>query len=196
MKRLVLAAILAVASPAWAQRLEVSPVVGYTADAPIDTVAAGVQDLTVNDTISWGGEALYFVTPRVGVGGVWTWQSSEVRLSTASASAELFRVHTNQVLSEVAYQFGDVTASLRPFVTGGFGVAFLTATDLEREAKASWTVAGGVTWYLRSFVGVKLQARYKPIILSDSSSEFCDPFGFCQRALRPFEIGAGAVFRF
>jgi hypothetical protein len=39
--------------------------------------------------------------------------------------------------------------------------------------------------------------RYKPVILNDEGSDdFCDPFGFCQSWLHPFELGGGLSFRF
>jgi len=32
--------------------------------------------------------------------------------------------------------------------------------------------------------------------LNDASSDFCDPFGFCQGSLKQFEILGGVVLRF
>jgi len=35
-----------------------------------------------------------------------------------------------------------------------------------------------------------------PTMLNDESSDFCDPFGFCQGSLNQFEMTGGLVLRF
>jgi hypothetical protein len=42
----------------------------------------------------------------------------------------------------------------------------------------------------------RLSARYTPTYLHDASSDFCDPFGFCQDWLHQFELTAAVVVRF
>ena len=43
---------------------------------------------------------------------------------------------------------------------------------------------------------MRAQARYVPTMLNDESSDFCDPFGFCQWSLQKFELMGGVVIRF
>jgi hypothetical protein len=62
--------------------------------------------------------------------------------------------------------------------------------------KVSWTVGGGLKWFVQEHVGLKGHARYKPTELHDAESSVSDPFGFCQRSLKSLEFAGGAVFRF
>jgi hypothetical protein len=43
---------------------------------------------------------------------------------------------------------------------------------------------------------VRFLARYTPTYLNDGSSDFCDPFGFCQEWLHQVELTGGVIFRF
>ena len=78
----------------------------------------------------------------------------------------------------------------------GAGATFLSAQDLDSETKFSWAVGAGVKWFPSGRIGARAQARYTPTQLNDSSSEVCDPFGFCQGSLHQFEFMGGLVFRF
>ena len=78
----------------------------------------------------------------------------------------------------------------------GLGATFLSAEDLESETKLSWTLGAGVKWFPSKRLGARLQARYAPTLLDDSSSDVCDPFGFCQGSLHQFELMGGLVLRF
>jgi hypothetical protein len=57
-------------------------------------------------------------------------------------------------------------------------------------------LCGGVKFFPSRSLGVRAHFRYKPTFLNDSSSDFCDPFGFCQGVLQQIEFAAAAVLRF
>jgi hypothetical protein len=76
------------------------------------------------------------------------------------------------------------------------GATSFSAADLEDETKASWTVGGGLKWFVQRHVGFTAHARDKPTELRDTSSEVCDPFGFCQGTLKHLDVAAGAIVRF
>jgi hypothetical protein len=116
-------------------------------------------------------------------------------MTSEGSSAELFRVISNNVGGNVVYQFGQSTLSWHPFIFGGAGMTTFDAPDVERDSEASWTIGGGLKWFVRRHVGVKGQARYAST-LSAEGSAVCGPFGFCQQALRHVEVAAGAIFRF
>ena len=184
------------ASPAWAQHIEITPLVTYRTSADIEQKAAGVEELAIDGGVTWGAQATWFVTSRMGVEALWTTQSTAVSLSTTSGSAELFRLRAHQILANFVVPLGGGTTRLRPFVFGGVGATVFDAPALERETHASWTIGGGVTWLVAPHVGVKTLARYTPTVVSDTSSRVCDPFGFCQGTLNAFEVAGGAAFRF
>ena len=75
-------------------------------------------------------------------------------------------------------------------------MAILTSSDIDSESKLSLSVGAGVKWLPWTRLGARLQARYTPTYLHDASSDFCDPFGFCQDWLHQFELSAGLVIRF
>jgi opacity protein-like surface antigen len=101
-----------------------------------------------------------------------------------------------QLQGSLVYQFGGEQARLRPFVSAGLGAAIFGAPGLEGETKLSLGLGAGVKWLPISKVGARLQARYSPTRLNDASSDYCDPFGFCQSWLHQFELTGGVSFRF
>jgi hypothetical protein len=193
--RFTLLALL-IAVPGWSQTIELTPLVGYATAAGIEQRTSGVEHLEIRRGLTWGGQATWFVAPRIGVEALWTYQSSSVSMSTATGSATLFSTTANAVHGGLVYRLGGDHTVVRPFVAGGVGATVLSAPELEHETKASWYAGGGLTWFATARVGVKLLARYRPTMLSEASSGICDPFGFCQRALRSFEFSGGAAFRF
>ena len=138
----------------------------------------------------------YFFSPHLGVEASWSDQNAGLSLSTSSGSAELFDVDVRQLLGSVVYQWGVEEATIRPFVVGGIGATFLRADDIPSETKLAWAAGGGVKVFLIRRVGIKAQAKLNSTVLSDSSSDFCDPFGFCSSSINPFELLTGVVFRF
>jgi opacity protein-like surface antigen len=196
MKPVLPFALMLIASPAFAQRFEVSPIVGYGTEPTLDQRTDGVDDLSVGEGITWGAQGTYFLNDHFGVEALWAYQSSEVSMVSGTSRAALFDMTANQVQGNAVYQFRGFEKSVRPYVFGGVGTTFLSAPDLESETKLSWTIGGGVKWFPQRHLGLKAHARYNPTRLDDASANVCDPLGFCQTALKHFEIGGGAIFRF
>jgi len=195
---LVAIVLLLSATPAAAQRFEITPFAsaGYSTSGGIDRKADGVQDIDVNAGFTWGGQGAYFVSDHIGFEVMWTRQSTAATMTTASGSARLFDMRVDQVLGDVVYQLGKARASLRPFVFGGLGTAFLSAGEFATETKLAWTAGVGIKWFPVPRVGARAHLRYKPTRLNESSSNICDPFGFCQTSLQQLEFAGGLVLRF
>jgi len=196
MKRLAALLLLLVPAPAFAQRNEITVLGGYTTAGDIDTKTRGIETLEVEGSFTWGVEAGHFFSDHVGIEASWNQQQSALRIGTADGSADLFDMKLRLFQGSVAYQFGRTDAPLRPFVLAGIGATFLSATDLESETKLSWAAGAGLKWFPSKRVGARVQARYAPTVLGDSSSDVCDPFGFCQGSLHQFEFMGGLVLRF
>jgi hypothetical protein len=81
-------------------------------------------------------------------------------------------------------------------VTAGLGAAFFSARDLQGETKLSLGLGAGLKWRAAKRLDARVQARYVPTHLADTSSDFCDPFGFCQGWLHQLEMSAGVAVRF
>lgn len=196
MRRALAAALLLLAAPAFAQDNEVALVLGYTTSGDIDRKAAGIDDLEIAGSFTWGLAATHFFSRRLGAEVSWTRQDSALVLATADGSADLFDVDVSVLHANVVYRFGSEDARILPFAVAGLGATFLGAPDLDGETKFSWAVGGGARWLASERMGLRAQARYVHTHLSDSSSDFCDPFGFCQGSLGQFELLGGLVFRF
>jgi opacity protein-like surface antigen len=196
MRTILAAALLLGASPAFAQRTEVSVLGGYTTPGDIEMKAAGIEELEAGGGFTWGVEAGWFFTDHFGFEASWVRQEGAVTIGTAAGSADLFEMNATLLHGSVVYRFGPDNARLVPFVSAGAGAAFLSADDLEGETKFAWTLGAGLKWFASERVGVRVQARYVPMMLNDESSEFCDPFGFCQGSLNQFELMGGLVLRF
>lgn len=196
MKPLLAAAFVLLATPAFAQRTEFALVAGYTTAGEIEEKALGVQALELDGSFTWGVSAGHSFTPHWGVEVSWLHQESALVLGTSAGSAELFDVNLSQVHGNVVYHFAAEQASLRPFLSAGLGASFLGSRGLESETKLAWAVGAGFKWFPRTNLGARVQARYNPTYLNDTSSDYCDPFGFCQSWLQQFEITGGVVIRF
>jgi hypothetical protein len=194
---LLIAALLLGVPHAGAQSWEVSVLVGFTPSATIDRRAPELTQLDLAGGSTPGLQAARFFTPRVGAEVVWTQQASGLEVGTASGTATLFAATISQLHGNVVYRFGDANARLQPFVFGGLGPTFFSATDLPSETKLSIDIGGGVKYFPTPAFGIRGQIRYKPTFLNDQSSgDFCDPFGFCQGTLHQVELAAGVTVRF
>ena len=196
MRRALVPALLLLAAPAFAQDNEVALVLGYTTSGDIDMKAAGIDDLEIAGSFTWGLAATHFFSRRWGAEVSWTRQDSALVLGTADGSADLFDVDVSVLHANVVHRFGSEDARILPFAVAGLGATFLGAPDLDGETKLSWAVGGGARWLASERMGFRAQARYVHTHLNDSSSDFCDPFGFCQGSLGQFELLGGFVFRF
>jgi outer membrane protein W len=196
MKRLLAVVLIFMAAPAWAQRTELTLQAGYTTSGSIERKTFSIQDLEVEGSFTWGFAATHFFSPRLGAEVSWAQQETGIGLSTSAGSATLFDMKLGQLHGNVVYQFGAEGARLKPFVSAGLGASFFSARDMDGETKLSMGLGVGLKWLPRKSIGARLQARYNPTRLNDGSSDYCDPFGFCQNWLQQFELTGGVVLRF
>ena len=108
----------------------------------------------------------------------------------------MFDVNVDQLQGSFVFQLGDARARLRPFLNAGVGAALFSAPNLDGETKLSLSLGAGLKWLASRKFGARVQVRYTPTHLNDSSSDFCDPFGFCQSWLHQFEAKGGLLIRF
>ena len=195
MKAALALVLVLAAAPASAQRVELSVLAGYTTRGDIDEKAPGVQELAIGDAFTWGAAAGYFFSDHAGAELSWRRQESVLEIGDAVEDARLFDVNVDVLQGSFVYQFGAAEARLRPFAAAGIGATFFSASDLDGETKLSFSAGAGLKWFPARRFGARLEARYAPTVLSDSSESFCDPFGFCQGTLHQFELLAGVVFR-
>jgi len=195
MRSLLIILLAFISTPAWAQRLELAPIISYTTPATIDQTADGVDDLEISGSTTWGARGSYLLTNRMAIEGLWTYQPTRVMMTAGGNKADLFDMSVNQLFGNVVYQVGSALARLQPFVFGGLGATFLEATDLDGETKLAWDVGAGVKWFAHPRFGIEGRVRYKPTELHESS-QTCGPFDFCQGMLRSVGISTAFLTRF
>lgn len=198
MKRLLPLAIVALALPASAQsHTELSLLAGFTSSDDIEQKARGIETLELSSGFTtWSVTAARFFSPRIGVEVSFAEQDAAITIGTAAGTAELFDVTAQQLHGNFVYAFAKEEARFVPFAFAGLGLTFLDARELPGETKFSWDVGAGLKWFPGRTFGARLQARYNPTRLADESSEFCDPFGFCQGSFQQFEVTGGVSIRF
>ena len=187
--------ILVAHSPAQAQSWEASGLFGFTPSAAIDQRASELTDADIRGGFTWGLQGARFLTPSLGAEVLWTQQASAFEVGTSDGKADLFTMTVRQLHGNVVYRLGRADAKWQPFVFGGLGATFFSADTVESETKFSLDAGGGVKFFLSRMIGARAHARYKPTFINDSS-DFCDPFGFCQGVLHQIEFTAAAVLRF
>ena len=187
----------ALSAPASAQSWEASGLLGYTPSVALDRRAPELTQLDIRGGFTWGLQAGHLFTPRWGAELLWMQQGSALRLTTEDGAANVFTMTIQQLHGNVLYHFGNRDVKLRPFVFGGMGATFFSATDLESETKFSFGLGGGVKYFPWKSIGARASFRYTPTMLNDEDAgRFCDPFGFCQGSLQQIEFAGGAVVRF
>ena len=193
---LLLVAAAQAASSAFAQGLEASLVAGYTPASNLQPTALGISDLQLAGSFTWGAGAAYFFSPRFGFEASWVRQQSGIDIGTPDGQARMFDVNLDQIHGSFVWQFHRGPSRIRPFVATGLGVSLLGSSGLEDEAKLSFEVGAGIRWMATPRTGARFQVRYAPVHLADSSSAFCDPFGFCLNWLHQLELTGGVVVGF
>ena len=189
--------LLAPSAPASGQSWEASGLLGYTPSVGLDRQAPELTQLDIRGGFTWGLQAGHLFTPRWGAELLWMQQGSALRLGTEAGAADLFTMTIQQLQGNVLYHFGNRDTKLRPFVFGGLGATFFSATELESETKLSFGLGGGVKYFPWKSIGARASFRYTPTMLNDDETvAFCDPFGFCQGSLQQIEFAVGAVVRF
>jgi len=195
-KRLAAFALILTASPAFAQHWDLTALGGYTTATSIDKRTEGIEELKLKGSFTWGLALDRDLSDHLGTEISWAQQRSALTIGTAAGSADLFDMQIGRLYGNVVYRFGADGARIRPFVFAGLGAAILSAPSLDTETKLSWGLGAGLKWTPSKNWGARVQARYTQIQLNDSSSDVCDPFGFCQGSLHQFELLGGVALRF
>ena len=209
--------ILASASSAYAQRVEVSGLFGWTLSDGVDgdgVLAADgnvYNEVDVKDSASWGFAVGVNATDNIEVGFLFGQQLSTLEVG-GTATAELGDLTVNTYHPYVAFNAGEVDASVRPYFMIGFGatnygsVEFTGLGGQQRETGSetqfSSTWGAGVKVFPAPNVGVRFGLQWTPTyIKTDSEGWWCDPYWGCYvvgdaQYSNQFQFNGGVTFRF
>lgn len=209
--------IVAAAPSAYAQRVEVSGLFGWTLSDGVtgDPILAGDGNIydavDVKDSASWGFAVGVNATDNVEVGFLFGQQMSTLEVSGTN-TAELGDLTVNSYHPYVAYNAGDIDARVRPYFLIGLGatnygsVSFTGLGGQQRETGSetqfSTTWGAGVKVFPAPNVGVRFGLQWTPTyIKTDSEGWWCDPYWGCYvvgdaQYSNQFQFQGGVTFRF
>lgn len=186
-----------VAVPAAAQSTELGMLVGFTPSAALDRQAEEVDDVSLEGGVTFAISATRFFNERWGVAGEWGQHFSGFGIETGGATSTLYDIDISHFHGYAIYRFGEADAKARPFVFGGAGIKYFSASDFDTETKLSFGVGGGLSYFVLRNLAIEGRFSYNPTVMNDSDAgDFCDPFGFCQSTLQQIEVMGGVRIRF
>jgi opacity protein-like surface antigen len=219
-KKLVAMAAVAVllsVSPAAAQKVEVSGLIGWTLSDGVEGEAVLAGDGNLYDTVdlkdsfSWGLAVGFNATDNVEVGFLFGQQLSTLEIS-GTATREIGDVNVNTYHPYVAYNAGAPDAPVRPYFLIGFGATNYSSVEFTRangqlaetgsETQFSTTWGAGVKVFGGSNVGFRAGVQWTPTyIKSDSEGWWCDPYWGCYTVAdakysNQFQFNGGLTIRF
>ncbi len=198
------------ASPAFAQRAEVSGAVGYTFSEGVNFSAAPINGALYDRIDPAAGFSFNFTfgvyaTEQAEVEFLYSRQTSNLEVSGAGPTFT-GDMHTSTYHGNFVYNFGEHSTPLRPFAFIGLGAtsysdAVFPAQTVPGLTKFSWALGGGVKGWAGPNVGFKAMFRWIPTyIKSDPAGWWCGYWG-CGTAFNysysnAFELSGGVVARF
>ncbi len=192
--------LLFLASPAAAQKVEITPFVGYQFGGWFTEDFSGGYSLDEVQGSTTYGLILDFSINRHA--------QIEVLYEVQETSLDALRFHGPAPDYDLDIEYLQVgflwqwlpSEEIRPFVVGSLGAANL---DLERgvdETRFATTVGGGVKLFFSDHVGARFEGRFYHVLLEDDDEVFCNPdvcIGYRDtNFMFQFELKAGLVFKF
>jgi hypothetical protein len=211
------AVVVFMSAPAFAQKVEVSGLFGWTFSDGVegDAVLAGDGNLydtvDVKDSVNWGFAVGFNATDNVEVGFLFGQQLSKLQI-TGTADREVGDLTVNTYHPYVAFNAGAPDARVRPYLLIGFGATNYGSVDFTRangvsgstgsETQFSTTWGAGVKVFGGSNVGFRAGVQWTPTyIKTDSEGWWCDPYWGCYvvgdaQYANQFAFNGGVTIRF
>jgi opacity protein-like surface antigen len=209
--------ILVSSSSAYAQRVELSGIFGWTLSDGVtgDAVLAGdgnlYDEIDLKDSGSWGFSIGVNATDSFEVGFLFGQQMSTLSV-LGTAEREVGDLTINTYHPYFAYNGGRRDSTVRPFFLVGLGatnyggVSFTRlngeSDETESQTQFSTTWGGGVKVFPAPNVGIRLGLQWTPTyIKSDADGWWCDPYWGCYvvgdaQYANQFQFNGGITFRF
>jgi Outer membrane protein beta-barrel domain len=207
----VAAVLLLAADSARAQeRFEVTPFVGYETSAsyPIFVMTGPVgtdpvDRLRVNGSTAFGGFFDYSLTENFQPEFMWNRNNTSYGAHDIVTDSYVSAYHS--IIDQ--YQFGGLfmfrssEEKIRPYVAMSVGFTHeFNGNNAPNRTEFSYSLGGGVKYYLSRHVGLRGDLRYLPTYGSSSNELYCGPFGCyygnVSHYLNRGSFTGGIVFKF
>jgi hypothetical protein len=219
LKKAMAMAVMAlfVSVPAFAQKVEVSGLFGWTFSDGVESdsaIAVGGEvfdTVDLKDSASWGLSVGFNATDNVEVGFLFGQQLSTLAID-GTREVELGDISINTYHPYVAFNAGAPDARVRPYLLIGFGATTFGGVDYTRlngttgttnsDTQFSTTWGAGVKVFGGSNVGFRAGVQWTPTyIKSESEGWWCDPYWGCYvvgdaKYANQFQFNGGLTIRF
>jgi opacity protein-like surface antigen len=209
--------VLASAPSAYAQRVEVSGIFGWTLSDGVtgQPVLAGdgniYDTVDIKDSASWGFAVGINATDNVEVGFLFGQQMSTLGLD-GTKPRDMGDLTISTYHPYVAYNAGEIDGKVRPYLLVGFGATNYGSVSFQRangqaaetgsQTQYSSTWGAGVKVFPSPKVGIRIGAQWTPTyIKTDAAGWWCDPYWGCYvvgdaQYSNQFQFNGGITFRF
>jgi hypothetical protein len=190
-------------------RFEVSPFVGFETSGsyPVTTsttITNPIDQLRVNQATSYGTFLDYNLTENFQAEFMWDRNNTSysARQIIDGTYFKAYNSDIDQYQFGFQYMFLDSTHRLRPYAAASVGFTHdSNGGGNPNRTEFSYSLGGGVKYYLGRHFGLRGDIRYLPTYGSSSYGLFCDPFGFCYNTkvanfLNRGNFVGGLIFRF
>jgi len=186
-------------------RFEVTPFVGYETSAsyPVSpfSSAAQVDRFRINDALAFGTFLDYNVSENFQAEFMWNRNNTSysARDTLTNTYFKAFNSDVDQFQFGGLYMFRNSDHRLRPYVAASVGFTHDDNSNLagvvgasSSRTEFSYSVGGGVKYYVTRHVGFRGDIRYLPTYGSSSYNQYCDPFFGCYTAKSPNFLNRGS----
>lgn len=192
----------ALAAPAAAQTVEITPVAGYRFGGSFALVEEEGA-LEVKESAAWGLSLSFKVAEDGELEALFARQDSRLAAEGLFTSAPRFDLAVETWQLGGNYLFREDGDAARPYIGVGLGVTRLVPepAGLETETRFSASFAAGLKVYLGRHFGLRFEARGFFTVLESDSTVFCDSLTGCVvrssgSELSQGEVRGGLIFRF
>lgn len=190
-------------------RFEIDPFVGYETPASYPVTATSgptgtnpIDRLRVNDSLAFGTFLDYNLTENSQLEFMWNRNNTSYSAHDILTNSYISAYHSviDQYQFGALYMFRSSEVRLRPYVAGSLGFTHdANSNGTPNRTEFSYSLGGGVKYYVSRHFGLRGDIRYLPTYGSSSNELFC--YFACYYAnvshyLNRVSLTGGLIFKF
>ncbi len=189
-----------------AQTVELTPTIGGIWNGSLDYTARGYTKADIGNAVTYGFTAGIYASSNIEVEFLWNRSSSDLMGTPLNGGPEtrVFRLNMSQYFGNVLFHVGGQEDRMRPYVLVGMGATHFSPAGIDASGltRPSFGFGGGVKYFFKKGIGLRVQWRWLPInMYTSSSNTWCGPVTGCwamgtAHYLHALDFTTGAVFRF
>jgi len=179
--------LLAAGSARAQERFEVTPFVGYETSASYPIFLSSgpigsdpVDRLRVNDSVAFGGFLDYSLTENFQPEFMWNRNNTSYSAHDVVTDSYVSAYHSviDQFQFGGLFMFRSSEEKIRPYVAASAGFTHdANGNSTPDRTEFSYSLGGGVKYYISRHVGLRGDLRYLPTYGNSSNGQYCAQFG-------------------